>query len=355
MVVRENVPLPVFSDLPADMAERLRRVPGVRTVAPELWKIAPPIEGMGLIQNLSRNLGPKPDRTKGLWNINIVLGEDIAAHRRLKSALGPKSLLPAGQGGGRYLDLSDRGKPNVVISKKIAEDFRDPQGRPKRVGDTLRIGGRPFKVVGIYETRKVLLDVFIIMDIATARALLRVPEGVVSTFYIEADDPARIEAVTRQLEAIDPGIDARRVSEFQAPYGMVLDQLDRLLAMAVSLAVVVGVIGIVNTMLMATTERFVEFGVLRANGWSPRHVLSLVLVEGVGLGLLAGLLGGILALAGVAVANQFTGEDLHLTLTPQLLANGLGLSLLTGALGGLYPAWRASLLVPMDAIRRGAR
>ena len=295
MVVRENVPMPVFSDLPADMAERLRHVPGVRAVAPELWKIAPPIEGMGLIQNLSRNLGPKMDRTKGLWNINIVLGEDIAAHRRLKSALGPKSLLPAGQGGGRYLDLTDRGKPNIVISKKIAEDFRDPQGRPKRVGDTLRIGGRPFTVVGIYETKSVILDVFIIMDIATARAILGVPEGVVSSFYIEADDPARIEAVTKQIEAVDPGIDARRVSEFQAPYGMVLDQLDTLLAMAVSLAVVVGVIGIVNTMLMATTERFVEFGVLRANGWSPRDVLSLVLVEGVGLGLLAGLLGGILA------------------------------------------------------------
>jgi putative ABC transport system permease protein len=80
-----------------------------------------------------------------------------------------------------------------------------------------------------------------------------------------------------------------------------------------------------------------------------------VLLEGVGLGLLAGLLGGILALAGVTVANQFTGADLHLRLTPQLLATGLGLSLLTGALGGLYPAWRASRLVPMDAIRRGAR
>jgi hypothetical protein len=59
MAVRENVPMPVFSILPADMAERLRRVPGVLAVAPELSKIAPHIEGMGLIQYLSRNLGPK--------------------------------------------------------------------------------------------------------------------------------------------------------------------------------------------------------------------------------------------------------------------------------------------------------
>ena len=78
-------------------------------------------------------------------------------------------MLPPAQGGGRYLDLTDRGKPHVVISKKIAEDYRDPQGQAKRVGDTLRIGGRPFTIVGIYETKSVILDVILIMDIGTAR------------------------------------------------------------------------------------------------------------------------------------------------------------------------------------------
>ena len=55
------------------------------------------------------------------------------------------------------------------------------------------------------------------------------------------------------------------------------------------------------------------------------------------------------------ITVQFTGGGLHLVLTPRLLALGLALSLVTGALGGLYPAWRASRLVPMDAIRRGTR
>jgi putative ABC transport system permease protein len=355
MIVRENVPTPVFSDLPADLGDRVRRVPGVRAVAAELWKIAPPVEGHGLIENISRKLGTKTSPAQNLWNVNIVLGEDIAAHRSLKSAVGPKAMLPPDQGGGRYLDLSDRGKPHVVISKKIAGDYRDPQGHPKRVGDALRIGGRTFNVIGIYETKSVILDAIIIMDIGTARELLGVPEGVVSSFYVEAENPARVDEVTRLIEQVDPGIDARRVSEFQAPYGMVIDRVDYLLLLAVSLAVVVGVIGIVNTMLMGTTERFVEFGVLRANGWSPRDVLELVLAEGTGLGLLAGLVGSLLALAAVGVANQFTAGGLHLVLTPRLLAIGLGLAVCTGALGGLYPAWRASRLVPMDAIRRGTR
>jgi putative ABC transport system permease protein len=355
MVVRENVPTPVFSDVPAELAEKLRRVPGVRVVAPELWKLAPPVEGSSLIRNISRGLVSGKSGSQAAWDITIVLGEDIAEHHRLRSAVGPKAILPPEQGGGRYLNLSDRGKPHVVISKKIAQDHKDAQGRPKQVGDTLKIGGRPFTIVGMYETKSVILDVLLVMDIGTARELLGVPQGVVSSFYVEADDPAKVDDVTRRIEEVDPGIDARRVAEFQVPYGAILDQVDSLLLMAVSLAIAVGVIGIINTMLMSTAERFVEFGVLRANGWTRLDVLGLVLSEGAGLGVLAGLLGGLLTLAGVAVADQFTGAGLHLSVTPQLFAGGLALSLTTGTLGGLYPAWRASRLVPMDAIRRGAR
>jgi len=144
------------------------------------------VEGRGLIQNISRSLGPQKDSVKGLWNIPIVLGEDVAAHRCLKNTVGPKSILPPRQGGGRYLNLGDRGKPHVVISKQIGEDYGDAPGRRKQVGDTLRIGGRGFTVVGIYETKSVILDKIIIMDIAAARDLLGVPEGVVSSFWLQA-------------------------------------------------------------------------------------------------------------------------------------------------------------------------
>ena len=65
------------------------------------------------------------------------------------------------------------------------------------------------------------------------------------------------------------------MSEFAANFGTVMGQLDTFLLMTVSLALLVGVVGIINTMLMSTTERFVEFGVLRTNGWSRANVLSL--------------------------------------------------------------------------------
>ena len=107
-------------------------------------------------------------------------------------------------------------------------------------------------------------------------------------------------------------------------------------------------------MLMSTTERFIEFGVLRTNGWSQGNVLTLVTLESAFLGMLSGLVGCVLAAAGTAVANQFISGGVRLDVPPWLFALGITLSIVTGMLGGLYPAWRAARLVPMDAIRIGS-
>jgi putative ABC transport system permease protein len=105
---------------------------------------------------------------------------------------------------------------------------------------------------------------------------------------------------------------------------------------------------------MSTTERFTEFGVLRTNGWSQTNILTLVTLESAYLGLLAGLVGCVLAWASTLVINQFITGGIHLGITPSLLALGLGLSVVMGTLGGLYPAWRAARLLPMEAIRLGS-
>jgi putative ABC transport system permease protein len=359
MVLRENAPTPVFSDLPASDADKLRQIPGVRVVAPEILKIAPPVEGRGIIQKTLAGVMTKTKEQtfQGILDQPIVQGQDIAAHEDLKSAVFPSKLLPKDEGGGRWLNLSDRGQPHIVISRKIARDYpivEDGQSRPRRVGDTLRIGDKPFTIIGMYETGSMFLDVAIIMDIQSARRLLGVSDETVSSFYVEAVDPGRIDAVAEEIERAVSGVDARSMQEFTANFGRIMGHLDTFLLMTVSLALVVGVVGIINTMLMSTTERFAEFGVLRTNGWSKANVLTLVTAESAYLGLLSGLLGCLLALVGTAVVNQFLGGGLQLTITPGLIALGLCLSVLMGTLGGLIPAWRAAQLVPMDAIRLGA-
>ena len=112
-----------------------------------------------------------------------------------------------------------------------------------------------------------LLDNTILMDIDTARQLLNVKDETVSCFLVEPVDPARIDAVAAAIEQAIPGVDARTMSEFQAGAGQVLGTLDMLLLLIIGLSLIVGSVGILNTMLMSTSERFAEFGILRTNGW----------------------------------------------------------------------------------------
>jgi putative ABC transport system permease protein len=283
----------------------------------------------------------------------VIAGQDIAAHRNLRSAIFPRALREHGEG--RFLRPGDEGQPNIVISRKIAREHPDANGRPRKVGGTLNISGKPFNIVGIYETGSMLLDVVIIMDITTARQVLHRPEGSLSCIYVEGDDPKQNDALIAAIEKAHSGFDARSMGEAQANFSSLMGQIDTFLLMTVSLALLVGVVGIVNTMLMSTTERFAEFGVLRTNGWSQGNILALVTLESAFLGLLAGVVGCLLAWSGAAVANQFVSGGIHLGMPPSLWALGIALSVATGTLGGLYPAWRAARLVPMEAIRLGSR
>ncbi len=348
IILREDVPSPVFSHLPATLADELRGMRGVRAVAPEIWGLAPVIEGRGMLLNslLSK---------KGMSSIldkPVISGQDIVAHQNLNSAVFPRALKEKGEG--RFLNPDDRGQPRVVISRKIARQHPRPDGQPKKVGDSLNIGGKPFEIIGIYETGSMILDVVIVMDIETARTVLNEPKDSVSCIYVEGDDPGANAALSAAIEKAHPGFDARSMGEAQANFGSLMEQVDSFLLMTVSLALVVGIVGIINTMLMSTTERFVEFGVLRTNGWSQTNILTLITLESAYLGLLAGLIGCGAGLVGAAVANQFLSGGIQLGMTPSLLGLGVGMSVIMGTLGGLYPAWRAARLIPMEAIRLGS-
>jgi putative ABC transport system permease protein len=351
IVLRVNTPSPTLSRLPASLADELRRMPGVRAVAPEVWGIAPPVEGRGMFARAVDAMSGK-----GAYSIleqPLIAGQEIIAHQNLKSAIFPRALKEKGEG--RFLEPGDRGQPRVVISRKIARLHPDEKGNPKKVGDTLRIGGKPFEIIGIYETGSLFLDVIMVMDIETARATLNEPKESLSCIYIEGDDPTKNSELEAAVEKAYPDVDARSMNEAQANFGSLMGHIDTFLLMTVSLALTVGIVGIVNTMLMSTTERFVEFGVLRTNGWSQSNILALVTLESAYLGLLAGLVGCLLAWVGTAVLNQLmSGNGIHLALTPGLLALGIGLSVVMGTLGGLYPAWQAARLVPMEAIRLGS-
>lgn len=354
IVLRNNAPSPVFSDIPADLPDKIRAVPGVKIVSPEIWGISPPIENTSLIARTLSSLGDQQKRMQSLLDTPVVAGQESTTHGKITTSVYRKALLPAAENGGRYLTEADKGSRNVVISKKFANQFKNADNSPKKPGDKIKIGNEQFDVIGVYHTNSMLLDGVIVMDIETARRVLNRPNGL-SDVYVEMTDPAKSDDVAQLIENEFPDFDARSMSEFQNSFGNLMGQMDRVLGLTVSLALAVGVIGIVNTMLMSTMERIAEFGILRTNGWSRKHVLGLVTLESAYMGLCSGVLGCVLALVGVSIANQFLKGGLQLVVTPRLMLLGLILSIVTGTLGGLYPAWKAARLAPMEAIRFGHR
>jgi putative ABC transport system permease protein len=354
MVMRVGAPAPVFSELPAGLAGAIRQVPGVRVVAPEIWRIAPHLEGRNLVARAAvRALTSRDGQPfQGFAETVMIEGEQLPEHLQLRSGAYKNSLLPPSRGGGRYLDESDAGKPHVVISTKIARDYPGPDGSPRKVGDTLSIDGRPFQIIGLYETGSILIDETVVMEIAAARQLLHFDADRVSAFYVEparGDDVDRLQA--RIAEAV-PDVQVRSMAQFNFQVGNIMSRLDVFLMLTIGLSLLVGGVGIANTMLTSAAERYVEFGVMRANGWTRRDVLGLVTAESALLGLVSGLTASALSIGGVAALNAFLARyELSLELTaPLVIASNL-VALAVATAAGLYPAWRASRMTPMAAIR----
>lgn len=357
MVMRANSPAPVFSDLPASMADDLRKVPGTRIVAPEVWRICPPIEGRNLMAQAATKFltGKGNERFSSFAETILIEGMQLPEHLKLKSAVFEHGLLKPEQGGGRYLRMDDVGKPHIMISTKIARDYPNSDGSPKKVGDTLLIGGQPFEIVGLYDTGSLLIDTTVVMEITMAREFLKLDKAYVSVYYLEPNPLTNLQDLMDRIPDLIPGVQVRSMSQFNIQVGNIMGKLDLFLLLTVGLALLVGGVGIANTMLMSAMERIVEFGVMRANGWTRRDVLGLVTAESSLLGVLSGVLASALAFGGIMFINYaLTSYELKLDLTPSLVAISNLAAIVVATVAGLYPAWRASRMTPMDAIRNEA-
>ena len=201
-------------------------------------------------------------------------------------------MLPKERGGGRFLTRRDIGKPNVVISTKIAA--RLPQRRRLSQGRGSEDADRPQRVHGRGDLQDRLgadrRDV--VMEIKHGARASGRERTTVSTFDVEPVNVADSDALAERIGRPCPACTAQRIAQFNLTVGAIMGKLDLFLLLAVGLAVLVGAVGIANTMLMSTSERYVEFGVMRTNGWTRRNILALVTVESAALlGVLSGALG----------------------------------------------------------------
>ena len=228
----------------------------------------------------------------------------------------------------------------------------------KKPGDTLAIQGSPFTVVAIYHGGSALEAGAVIMPLDQLQQLSSL-QGKVSTIHVrlrpapagEAPD-AYVKRAQAEIEAALPGLRAVPAAERAGN-----NQFVRLAHASAwgtsSIALLIGILGIANTMAMSVFERTREIGILRALGWKRRQVMLLIQFEASVLGLGGGFLGvavGWGALHLLAALPQTAGMVSAAFPLP-LVAEALGISILAGLVAGALPAWRGAKLSPVEALR----
>lgn len=376
IIMKPGAPIPLFSKLPSEWAADMAATPGVRTVCPEVWGRAHVINGKPTFS---------PPR--------FLFGADIEAMLRLHKAVYRDDMQE-----GRFLLPTDRGTANCVISRQIAEEHK------KRLGESLRVDGRTLTIVGIYETGSILLDVAIVIDQSTARGMTQFEPDLVSSFYVEPNGNVSLDQLEIDLRErfrgrvaapdsnplatngssgqlltdialalvtgqsaqpaptvagpdaaadVDERIEIRSAEAFGDRIQEYMAELDIFLWLMNLIGVVIALLSILNTMLMSVSERIIEFGVLRANGWSAADVIRLIVAESAVLGLCGGVCGCLLGWVAAQIVNVVYETKIYLYASPTLLVVSLLFATVLGMCGGAYPAWLAVRLSPMEAIRRG--
>jgi len=244
------------------------------------------------------------------------------------------------------------GQPEVILGKSLAEDLK------KQAGDMLSIEGTTFTVVGVFHGGSALEEGAVIMPLDQMQVISSM-QGKVTAFHVRLRPvPAGesydeyVKRAEAQIEAAVPGVHADPATDRAANNQLVA--LAHSVAWGTStIALLIGILGIANTMAMSVFERTHEIGVLRALGWKSRHVILLILTEATALGLCGGLVGiglGWGALRVLAALPQ-TASVVSASVTPMHLLQSLLIAVASGLAAGTYPAWRGAHLSPVEALR----
>lgn len=266
---------------------------------------------------------------------------------------------------GRYLSGPD--DDGAVIGLNLAKRLKTALGRRVILMITAEDGWleeRSFDVVGIFDADTAFEDTYIFTGQAAMQKMVGVGDKIAQIAF-EVPDEAALDGVLASLIAAAPTLDIRQWRDLSLMLGAMDASMDASVYVWMSVMMVMISIGVINTQLMAVFERIHEFGLLRALGLKPGHVLALVTLESVlliGLGVIIGMAMGAATVWGFADGIDLSafsqaleafksGEVLYLEIKPMdYVIFPLAIWLL-GVLVALWPAWRAAKTSPVEAMR----
>ena len=221
----------------------------------------------------------------------------------------------------------------------------------KKPGDEMDLfPGKTFRVVGIYTVGIPWENVAAVVSTRAIQDKLKMGDSCTMGFlYLK--NPSTIQAVRARIEARFPHLIAVK-SEELAGHLENFEYIEWFVWVISLVSVMIGGLGILNTMIMSVSERTREIGTLRAVGWSCRRVIRMILSEGLVLSFLGGVVGVILGVSGAELILIWAPKGyLGTFYPPDLFAKAMAISIGLGFFGSLYPALRASRLSPIEALR----
>jgi putative ABC transport system permease protein len=300
-IFQSHVSDPTASLLPVSLVKRLEARPDIASATPLLLIV--------------ESIKPHPE--------SIVFGADPQGFfaKRLVVTDGTHALGPG----------------KVMIGDHLAKEMH------LKPGGALTIKRRPYTVAGIYHTGIFFEDGGAVLDLHTAQRIEQRSEEATTIVANLATDAHHDQTITAIKKAYP---DLRVISDAQeaARAGANGQLVQKTVTIVAALALIVGGLGVLNTMAMAVLERRREIALLGAIGWKRLRLVVLVLTEGVVVSMGGAALGLLLGVIGARGLNDALGVSAVVTpdVTPWTLGKGLLIGFAIGVVGGLYPAWRGT-------------
>lgn len=238
--------------------------------------------------------------------------------------------------------------PVVVLGQTAAESLK------KKVGDPIQLESRELTVAGIVDGGALVENGSVILSLPLYQEITG-NEGKINIIDLRATPGMNEEQVKNLcLEINKVAPEARAVlAGNQIGNSQAFKFISAMSWGTSLLAIIVGVLGVMNTMLMTVFERKQELSILLAIGWKKSRIMRMILLESAMLGLLGGIFGVLIGAVGVKIMEKLPAIHglLEPDLSPYLMLLSVVIAVVVGVVSGLYPAWRSSRLSPSHAIQ----
>lgn len=260
-------------------------------------------------------------------------------------------------------EVKNGSKVAILGSTVVTELFGDVNPIDK----TIRIGGTPFKIIGVLKEKGSMgpmdQDDLLFIPILTVQKKVFGTDfpGTVKMIVVKCENPDVVSQTESDINEIltlrhrigknqEKDFEIRNSAEFQERIKATTATFSILLFSIASVSLLVGGIGIMNIMLVSVTERTKEIGIRMAIGARASDIRWQFLIESLLLSIIGGLIGVVVGVIGAKSVEMFSTE-LHISISTFSIILSLGFSGLVGMVFGYYPAHKASLLKPIDALR----